>query len=502
MRMRVNKPFLREKSPKEYWFYLTFVIFSVFFLLGMSSSTSPLFSLAKDDSAIFIMLGKLLKEGYTPYVDFFDHKGPSLIFIEGLGQCFSSDMRLGIFILQIINLSICLILIYNCSRYFLSVVNSLTIVLGSLVVFSYTILEGNLTEEYSLPFLLLSLLIAIECYCKDNKSINSLQILILGISAAVIFWMRPNNIGVLVGCTLFIFIITLINKDIKGILRISFLFILGFVIISAFILIYFYAIGAFKDMIYATFIFNYKYAEASKEFRNAVQVSLVFYLYNFKVYIAIPILGIGVFLFFLKTREIKLSLLALILLLISIVTTQIGNNFAHYMTLNLPCAVLGSIMILYVITNMSNWKIVGLVLNIVVFVLLAWEIITSGYIHNFEREKYADIKVKEIENIVAEIPFDERNSVYAYQVPTFFWVHAKLIPYFKYFVLQEWHGMHDKKIIDEVDEMMDNNSPLWVVVSSDENRDKSNNKHFWNVINSKYNLYGENDDYHLYHLVK
>lgn len=106
--------------------------------------------------------------------------------------------------------------------------------------------------------------------------------------------------------------------------------------------------------------------------------------------------------------------------------------------------------------------------------------------------------MEEIESIIAEIFHDEPNSLCVYQFSISFWVYAKFVSYFKYFVFQESAWIHNKKVIDEVDEMMDNNSPLWVIVSSDENRNKSNNKHFWNVINSKYNLYGENDDYHLY----
>lgn len=37
------------------------------------------------DSAVFILIGKMFNAGKVPYVDFFEHKGPTLIFIEAIG---------------------------------------------------------------------------------------------------------------------------------------------------------------------------------------------------------------------------------------------------------------------------------------------------------------------------------------------------------------------------------------------------------------------------------
>jgi len=181
--------------------YFALFISSILFLLVFSSSTSPLFNTYGGDSAIFILLGKLFLDGRIPYSDFFDHKGPVLIFLEAIGISLSSDERIGIFILQTLNLFLTQIFIYKTARFFLSTINSLAIVLLSLLLFSFTIQGGNLTEEFSLPFNLWALYITIRISLSEGGklSLKISQILLLGVFAALLFWIRPNNMGIIAG---------------------------------------------------------------------------------------------------------------------------------------------------------------------------------------------------------------------------------------------------------------------------------------------------------------
>lgn len=101
------------KTGTNYFIYLLFLILSIFFLLIFSGSTSPLYNMSGVDSSIFVMMGKMFLEGKTPYVDFFDHKGPILILVEALGLSLYPSGNTGIFIIQIINLTIAQILIFH-----------------------------------------------------------------------------------------------------------------------------------------------------------------------------------------------------------------------------------------------------------------------------------------------------------------------------------------------------------------------------------------------------
>ena len=88
--------------------YLLFLLIAISIILLFSKATSPLYdgSYSVDDS-IFKVIGKGILNGYVPYKDLFDHKGPILFLIQALGLLINKNV--GIFILQILNLFVTII---------------------------------------------------------------------------------------------------------------------------------------------------------------------------------------------------------------------------------------------------------------------------------------------------------------------------------------------------------------------------------------------------------
>lgn len=69
------------------------------FLLLFSYSTSPVYSISwGHDSAVFQIIGKGWLDGYIPYRDLFDHKGPLLFLINAVGYMVGG--KNGLFVLQ------------------------------------------------------------------------------------------------------------------------------------------------------------------------------------------------------------------------------------------------------------------------------------------------------------------------------------------------------------------------------------------------------------------
>ncbi len=158
----INQLTTFDKINNTYWIYPLFVVVAFLYLSVFSFATSPLYWDYISDNGTFIMLGKLFLDGRVPYLEYFDHKGPILIFLEALGLSLSSNDRTGIFILQIVQLFITLTFSYNAVRCLLSTINSLTVLLIALIFFTFTIQGGNLSEEHSLPFLSLTLWLTIK----------------------------------------------------------------------------------------------------------------------------------------------------------------------------------------------------------------------------------------------------------------------------------------------------------------------------------------------------
>jgi len=448
------------------------------------------------DNAIFIMMGKMFLKGMVPYVDFFDHKGPTLIFIEALGVSLSPDnARMGIFFLQIINLTLIQILIYHTARHFVSAVNSFSAVLVSLLIFSFTIQGGNSTEEYSILFTLLSLLLTVRFCTSGNNKIKPLHIIIIGASAAALFWLRLNNMGQICAYAVFMFIVLCRNKDWQGIQKLILSFTIGFLLVSLPIIIYYQMRDALPDMIYATFLFNLKYVktESLQELDSVTSIIL----HIIKAWTSLGVLLIGGLVYFLKNRNFNIALLSVLMFAFGWFSTHLGPGLYHYMTLNIPCLVLGLALLLDVVTAHSSKR------KLVWLCCIASAISLSGYmVGKYNYQYYWDEMddsdfITQSETIADEIPADERDSVYGYNVFARFWTYTDLYPSYKYFILQEWQGLHDPQIIDDINFMLDNHSPKWVVSQF---RETSDNIYFYEIIDEKYSLHKSTNDLELYRL--
>lgn len=138
----------------------------ILLLLLASVSTSPLFESYGADSSFFILVGKGMKYGMLPYRDFFDMKGPVLFFYEYLGQLIPGvDSRTGAWIMQCLWMCIDIFLldrILRVSNRSLGFFAELILLLPVMIFFAITLDSGNLTEDFSLPFILLTLYFSVK----------------------------------------------------------------------------------------------------------------------------------------------------------------------------------------------------------------------------------------------------------------------------------------------------------------------------------------------------
>ena len=166
------------------------VIFLSVYLLGMllaSSFTSPLYPWDYGgDSAIFSLVGQGITQGKFLYVDLFDHKGPVLFFIEALGDLLCG--RTGIWLVQCIFGVINLLILYfswlliRIKQEKCALIDCSAIFIAGYSIFFYTFERGNLSEEYSLPFISICIYFFIKyaLMCKEKIQHSYLYSVIYG----------------------------------------------------------------------------------------------------------------------------------------------------------------------------------------------------------------------------------------------------------------------------------------------------------------------------------
>ena len=205
------------------------------------------------DGSIFLFIGRSILDGKIPYRDLWDHKGPILYFINALSQIISDRSVWGLWVIEIMNLFLCQILIWKISKKIFS--KTLAVILSIIFLsgFKVFIQGGNFTEEFSLLPLLLSLYIV----SKDNDGFSKRKLFLHGIFFGIVFFLRPNNIGLFISLSVLIFV-KIIQKK-KSFLEIT-PFVFGLISLTFLIVLYFWYHKAIVDFVDQLFMRNFFYS--------------------------------------------------------------------------------------------------------------------------------------------------------------------------------------------------------------------------------------------------
>lgn len=151
------------------------------------------------DSSVFLYAGDRVLDGAIPYKDVWDHKGPLIYYINALGLGISGGSRWGVWLMEWISVVAAAWLGYRLMEH---AFGSLPAILASgffLLGLSAVLHGGNMTEEYALP-LQFSLL---WFFFQSFKSPKWPFFFLIGVFAALSFFLRPNIIAIPVAIGLY-----------------------------------------------------------------------------------------------------------------------------------------------------------------------------------------------------------------------------------------------------------------------------------------------------------
>lgn len=249
------------------YFPLTMIIIAVLFVTFYSFTTSPLYVIEGMDSGVFKSMGLAITQGKIPYVDYFDHKGPVLYFINALGQWILQG-RWGIFLLQLIALSISFIYLFKTARLFLNGWQSCLLFCIVLIFLGGIYQEGNQCEEWILAIVSPCLFYIMSDIVKGEViHMSPLYGLLYGLCFALAFYIRPNDAIAILGGALggaIIYAIVYKKLEISTVVYDILSFLGVFLIITLIICSYFVYYQSFDSFVYGLFIHNSLYAGGIK----------------------------------------------------------------------------------------------------------------------------------------------------------------------------------------------------------------------------------------------
>lgn len=253
-----------ENRGKLYQRILQIIIFILLlflaFIIIMQSALDPWENgRLHTDSAVFKYVALVMDKGGLPYKDTFDHKGPLLYIINYIGNIIAYYR--GIWFIEYLFMIVTVCCLYKISRMFCGRMVSFLLTLISMSPVLEYFGGGNLTEEYALPFLAISIYMFLEYFLYEK--ISRVRLVVCGMCFGAVFMLRPNMVAVWV---VFCLAVLIWNMSAKKEIPWTFLcyFILGAAFIIVPIIIWLICGGAFNDFIYDYIVFNLKYSTTNE----------------------------------------------------------------------------------------------------------------------------------------------------------------------------------------------------------------------------------------------
>lgn len=447
-------------------------------LLICGGFTSPLYPhYIGLDTSMFFTIGKGIVKGKVPYIELFDHKGPVFFWIYAVG-CFLGG-RNGVFFLQCLVLFVDLLLIEKLAGLFRAEPKSLILPFFALCFYMFE--HGGLTEEFSMPLILLGIYFELK-FLKSGKEQHAPgYALLYGVLIGTLAFIRLNNAVAVCGLLLGIIVVLILNNQWANLLINLVCGLAGLAVIAVPVCLYYYSRGALDDMIYGTFLHNLVYAKNSTHYPILSSSFLYFLILFIPGFYAMRV-------FWKKWKNGKDRTYGALLFATVLTYAMLAytNVYLHYFMLGIPLVITaaaaeggrpfetvrkrivrvftGKERFMAIKSDLAAFALTGItVIYILLAGLSACAPIYKTYLTDIARSEY-----DQVQDGAAIIPEEERDSVIAYNVQASYYYHADLIPCYRYFTLQRWMTTEKVNVNLEFMEYLEAEHPLWVIVPAEE----------------------------------
>lgn len=280
------------------------------------------------DSSVFKYVARVMLSGGMPYKDTFDHKGPLIYLINAAGMKIA-EWR-GVWVFEFLAILFTFYFMCKITRLYVSRGMSIVLlVIASSPLFTY-FEGGNLTEEYAMPFIAVSIYIFADYFL--STKVDPLRLAVCGFSFAAILLLRPNMcavwlvmcVGVLGQCAW--------AKRQKELLPFIAYFVLGAFVLLIPVALWLAANGALKACIEDYIIFNMQYSAGVQAGIVNKMDSFIFFLNSGLILFAIC----GLF-YVCYAKKNYFDILQLIFIGVTLLLICIsGQKYKHYGMILVP----------------------------------------------------------------------------------------------------------------------------------------------------------------------
>ena len=398
---------LFQQKTKSFFF----IFLTSFLTISLNSECSPLYPFNTwGDPNFMITVGKGVLKGRIPYRDLYEQKGPLLLFLHTIGASISFTSFTGIWILEVLFCFLFLLLSYKIIQLEFKSESLFLIPIISVLVYGNTaFLAGDSAEEFCLPMLAYGIYITLKAI-KFNKLLSKKEYLLLGISAASVFWMKYSMIGFYLGWFIFMLLFSIKIRQEKN-FWFSILYIFCGICLMSFPIIIYFAANQSVSYLFKSYFYNnlFIYTNTEGNFIQKLTSGLdTLWLGNRYCFILFFLENIC----FLIRKNWKAFTFTLSTFLFTFITVYIGGkHFLYYGLIFSVYAVLGIAGIYDVVKNIIKFSKNKISQSVMLPAVLTGTMIilcfSSKHINLLETEKkdMMQYRIKEIiENVGIENP--------------------------------------------------------------------------------------------------
>lgn len=329
-------------------------------------------------------------------------------------------------------------------------------------MFFYTFQGGNLTEEYSQPFISAAIYLFIKYAVQSEKTAKHPPVYAFayGIMLAILAFIRLNNAITICAGVLAIFIFLIYKKEYINLLCNVLAGLAGVALVAIPICMFFCYKSALNEMLYATFLYNFNIVGNTGQRSFFEQLPMFFVLLP-PIIICYLLLGMHVY----KKRSLCFvdCLLGCILLCNTLVL-YLANRYPHYFAIFVP------VYVVFLFRYSKMGKNVAVVLIALCTAVNLWNVgysiaatAYSCYISGNARAPH-----NAVQDVVNIIPESERNLVIGFHIPVSYYVYGDIMPCYKYYTWQSsWATINPQIMVDFI-EWVGSEKPTWILVTPEE----------------------------------
>ena len=494
--------------------YLLLLLIALVFAATFYFSINPVVTESTEfDAACFHVIGSSILQGKMPYLNFIDNKGPVQYFIYAF-TALAFDFPWGIFIFSTVLLFVSLILLKEiCKR--LRIPHAFWILPLYLFFYVCVCSSGGLTEDISLPLTLGAFLVYLDF---DDQLRQGKLRFSAGFVMGLLFWIccftRINNALSIGLITASMGVQLLLKKEFKKTAVLVGSFAAGTVLVVLPIVLWLHQHGAFQEFLNQFLLNNFKYGASDKALSKVDMFFHDPFGYSLFLLTGLGLLGTAIFRLRCGKNNRPLIITTIVVLLGTALSfVSMTQTFPHYRLVLLVPAFFGFILQYARPAELpkTNRKYQFLLLFTTVLCVFGMVFGFSGKMKVLDGLSYAknvSISIlkgrvfqrteteQEIDRLAANIPDDERDSVFSLEADPKFYAFTGIIPAKRMFVCQELFTDISDSYQKEFISYFSDDPPKWLVTEKPlEELDICGTQ---GMLLANYRLVDEDSMFHLY----